>query len=373
MMDFKFHDRGLGLLAFLTLLAFFSTHFSEAAEYPYLYRSAYFLGRGDAGIAIADDEDAIFYNPAGLARGKGIFKRVVFVSPTIELSSETRDVVREIALQESDPTEVLKEHIGSPQHFGLYNFSGVVLRRAALGGFVHTGTTVLLGRDPEKGGFETVKANFIGEGGAVFSLADSMFSRNFYVGLTAKFISRTQGGLSASASDADQVRELQSDELAMSGTGGGVDLGMLYETGGRTPFSFGLTINDVGGTAFTPSLPTTVPKAKRPLKDIEQTVNVGVAIAPGTRASKIKLVLDYRDVLSAVEESSFKRVHIGTEISVLDVVGVTAGLNQGYGTFGFYIDSRFFRLDLGVYTEEIGNHVGIRSDPRYFFRFLVGL
>ena len=41
-----------------------------------LYRSAYFLGRGDTGIADADNHEAILYNPAGLALGKGLIQRI---------------------------------------------------------------------------------------------------------------------------------------------------------------------------------------------------------------------------------------------------------------------------------------------------------
>ena len=39
---------------------------------------------------------------------------------------------------------------------------------------------------------------------------------------------------------------------------------------------------------------------------------------------------------------------------------------------GLYLDSRFFRLDLGAYSEEIGENVGDRPDARYYGRMMFG-
>ena len=67
-------------------------------EAPQVYRSATFLGRGDSGIAIADDEDSLFYNPAGLAlferpfgaapKAGDFYKRAVLASPMVEGSEK---------------------------------------------------------------------------------------------------------------------------------------------------------------------------------------------------------------------------------------------------------------------------------------------
>ena len=103
-------------LALVTSLAFGADDDDEEKsireERVRLYRSAYFLGRGDTGIATADDQEAIFYNPAGLAQGKGIYKRFVVGSPHVEFSKATRDVARQLELEDQDQTETLKKQIG---------------------------------------------------------------------------------------------------------------------------------------------------------------------------------------------------------------------------------------------------------------------
>ena len=108
-----------------------------------LYRSAGLLGRGDAGISSADDEDAIFYNPAGLALGKGIYKKTVLLSPQIEISSNTRDLIRRISLEKADAIDTALDQIGKPNHASYQNFTGIVLRRAALGAFASGSLNVL--------------------------------------------------------------------------------------------------------------------------------------------------------------------------------------------------------------------------------------
>lgn len=343
-------------------------------EYPYLYRSAYFLGRGDTGIASADNEDAIFYNPAGIALGKGIYKEIVIAAPMVEVSQDTRDVVRKVSVQEEDPTETLREHQGRPQHLGLNAFSGIILRRAAIGAFGHSSNTALLYKDPDKGALESILAESVVDTGAVFTLAQN-FGKSIFIGITSKFLRRNQAYFQANATDSEKLTNLNSsDQISMSGTGTGADLGFIYKTGGkRTNFSVGLTIADVGNTKFIPDIETSLPKSERALKDIKQTVNAGIAIETGAQSSKFRILLDARDLLSATGQDATKRLHLGTELSLKDFIGFTGGMNQGYPTFGTFIDIRFLRIDLGLYGEEIGEQAGSRSDTRYYFKLHAGL
>ena len=126
------------ILKIFILLLPCSTAIGDALEQSRLYRSAYFLGRGDTGIANADNHEAIFYNPAGLAQGKGIYKQTIFASPTVTISEDTKDLIRKVSVENNDSPQSLREHVGKNQHIGLNNFSGIVFRRAALGAMVST-------------------------------------------------------------------------------------------------------------------------------------------------------------------------------------------------------------------------------------------
>ena len=333
-----------------------------------LYRSAYFLGRGDTGVAIADYEDAIFYNPAGLAYGKGIYKQVVLLSPTVEVSQATRDLAAKIAARNSEVIDTVEGHVGRPDHVGVQNFTGVMFRRAALGVIASSHADLLAARDANAGGLESISAAADASAGVTFTLAQDFFSDHLFIGVTGKFLQRGRGLASANASEINTVKEKFADKSSFiaSGQGGGADVGIMFRGGGRTDPAIGITVNDVGNTNITPTTETDL------YVGLRQTVNVGLAVSPGTKFSKIRLLADCYDALGAVYKDAHKRAHLGGELSVKDTVGVTGGVNQGYPTGGFFFDVRVFRLDVGAYSQEIGSTVGTRPDTRYFARIRAG-
>ncbi len=332
-------------------------------------RSAAFMRRGNTGIAIAQDEDAIFFNPAGLAYGSGVFRKVLFLSPYVEVSQDTRNVIREIAIQKDDPTDTLRAHEGKVQHVAASNVSGLILRRVALAAFGATSTSALLFKDPGQGGFESVHASSISDVGIAMSLADRVGTSRFLVGATGTYFQRSQGELFANATAAGQLQDLKSSEsLLMTGTGRAVNLGLMYRGEGRLNFSWGLTCLNVGTTTFTPNTPTDLDASAWPLRPIKQTLNLGTAIETGTQHSKFRFLADMQDLLNANHNVYAKRIHLGTELVVYNRVGFSAGLNQGYPTGGFFVDLFLLRFDLGFYTEEYGDRAGDRPDPRLFVR-----
>jgi hypothetical protein len=333
-----------------------------------VYRSAYFLGRGDTGIATADNEEAIFYNPAGLAYGNGIYKKVVLVSPQVEVSEATKDLTRQLSVEDADAVDTVRQHVGKPNHFGFNNFTGLILRRVAIGVVASGNVDLIAYKSPDTGGLEVIDAAAEENTGFTFSLADGFFSNKLLLGVTTKYLSRGRGEMSVSLAEADKAEETlaePSDFLGM-GTGTGADVGMMLRGGGRLSPSFGLTVSDVGDTAIVPEEETAVDL------DLKQTINAGVAIEPGTKYSKLRFLLDYRDIASHTESNWRKKLYLGSEISVRDFVGVTGGLHQGYPSFGFYTDLYFLRLDVGMYTEEVGERAGTRPDSRYFARIKAG-
>ena len=340
---------------------------AEAQEKQRLYRSAHYLGRGDTGIATADNHEAIFYNPAGLARGKGIYKETVIASPMVEISADTKDLIRKVAIEKDTDPETMRQHIGKNQHLGIYNFSGIVFRRAAVGAAVSTQNNVLVSKDPEGAGLEQIQADSTVNQVLTFSIAEKFFKDYLMIGTTLKYINRGVADAQLSIMDAQNVNDtLQAEDVVGYGNGGGADIGLMFRTKGKAPFSLGLTVEDVGDTIIKPVQETTV------LKDLESTVNIGLAVEPGTKFSKFKFFIDYRDLAGNAEQNPFKRFHFGTELSIRDRIGFTAGSNQGYPTVGTYIDLWVLRLDVGAYGEEMGDRIGSRPDQRYFMRLVAG-
>ena len=338
-----------------------------ADESERIYRSAHYLGRGDTGIATSDDADAVFYNPAGIAIGSGIYKKTVLLSPTVELSTDTKDLVRQVAIEKNTDVNVLRQHIGKNQHVGLYNYTGVVLRRAAIGGMISNQTNLLVRKSPDQSGLEEASASSILNKVAAFSLADGFFEQSLLIGSTIKFIQQDRAGIRVNVVDAQSIQHnLNEKDVVTSGSGLGVDLGMMLKTNTKSPYSLGIQVENTGGTY----MHTTSDNGKA--EDLPQVVNMGIAYQSATKMSNVGLFLDYRDLANKTEKDSFKQVHIGTEISLKGFFGICAGLNQGYPTFGIYADIRVLRIDVGTYTEEMGDRIGVRPDTRYYFNLTAG-
>ena len=340
---------------------------ARAEDNQRLYRSAYYLGRGDTGLAIADNEEAVMYNPAGIAQGKGIYKRVILLSPTLEASDDARNLAKELSQDSSDMPSILKKRVGKNEHIGVYNLTAVVLRRASIGIFNAETTDILIHKSPEAGGLEGVKARLVTSNGAVFALAQDFYNQRLFVGANLKYMHRGEANLEANITDADSLANMQSSNMLGVGMGASTDLGVMWKIPGRMDTSMGATINNVGGTNFSPMSD----EAPAP-KSLKQLVNLGVAVQPGTRLSRFRLLAEYWDATNQLEQSRLAKLHLGGELSVKDVIGVTAGLSQGWSSGGIYLDLYALRLDAGIYIQEMAERVGTRPDKRIFFRVSAG-
>lgn len=367
-MDTRCSDTTWGLLSITAVCLVVGT-IAAAEPNQRLYRSAHYLGRGDTGIAIADNQEAIFYNPAGLAYGKNIYKKTVLLAPMLEISKGTKDLIRETAVEENEMGfSSLKEQVGKPQHFGLSNLSAVVLRRAALGVFFASEANFLVYKAKDEGALEVVDANFIANAGLTFSVAESFFKDFLLLGATAKYLRRGVAEANVSILDATNLDRLSDDEFVEYGSGMGVDIGlMLRQEKAKLPWAFGLTIENIGDTRISPE-----EKDIAGADNLKQTVNLGFSVQPGSSLSRLKLLLDLRDITSRLETNTFKKLYMGAELSIKDMLGISTGLHQGYPSAGFYLDGILARLDVGAYTEETGAHVGRRPDPRYYARLALG-
>jgi hypothetical protein len=222
--------------------------------------------------------------------------------------------------------------------------------------------------DPDSGGLQAVNAEADQTLGATFTLAEKFLSDHLLVGVTAKYLQRGRGGVTASAADIDTIQSQLNDQSKFLGYGfgSGADIGFMYKIGGKMNPSLGLVFNDVGDTQIKPKETT------EQNLNLLQTINLGLSLEPGTLQSKIKLLFDYKDITGRHHKNPYERTHLGAEISVWNRIGVTGGLSQGYPTFGFYTDIYILRLDVGTYAEETSDYLGLRPDRRYFFRLIAG-
>jgi hypothetical protein len=97
-------------------------------------------------------------------------------------------------------------------------------------------------------------------------------------------------------------------------------------------------------------------------------VGVGATFHPDLGRTSLffdpRFSFDMRNIFGAIDGSAdfWTLLHVGTEIRLLNMFAVRAGLNQGYLTAGVGIKMFFLDLNLAVFTQELGLHLGDRPN-----------
>ncbi len=343
--------------------------FAYAEELPLFYEGIRPLGMGGAFTAVADDENALFYNPAGLNQGemKG-FRRFDLLKPTAEFSNEVIDFLNDIQAISSAPqsqqfvktTDLVNKWIGQ----GLYikgsflsdiifhNFGIGLLAQASMNGSVHNPLSS-----------QTLNLKATGDMALLVSKARQVKikERPVMVGITAKAINRQQVNLSYS------IREIAEQKFdpfinANKEVGFALDIGALYPMQGAMKPVVGIAIqNIVGGDLGSAG-------------ELPSQVNLGVSLRPKVRYGKIVLAADIMDAtLNLGDDNDIaKRLHLGLEYRLPRMLTLRTGLYQGYPSLGATIDFWLAKLAYAYYTEEVGAFSGQTPDQRQAIQFSLG-
>ena len=99
---------------FLMILLLFVSSLCLADEYPYIYKGIRPMGMGGAFVAVSNDANALFYNPAGLADIEKT--RVSLFSLEIETDKNTVSLIQDgLKTDFSNGTEssqFVRDHMG---------------------------------------------------------------------------------------------------------------------------------------------------------------------------------------------------------------------------------------------------------------------
>jgi len=128
--------RWLWAAAMSVIVALGSFGSALAEEYPGLFRGVRPLGMGGAFFTVSNDENALFYNPAGLDAVKGPARGTI-LNPYAAVSEHSLGLYREIAdlegTDEAQVAELLNRHVGEHQHSEAALFPNVYMHDFAIG------------------------------------------------------------------------------------------------------------------------------------------------------------------------------------------------------------------------------------------------
>ncbi len=335
-----------------------------ATGYDMMYRGSRPMGMGGAFTAVSDDENALFYNPAGLNRIKPGEGKIVVLNPQVVLNTSAMNVVSKIKDKMTEnPIDALTPYIGQNMHvtfmpsmpfFVRHNFAVALLLPT-------------LKNDTQLRRNVAVQAieNVVMDSGLMFGFAHGFLQDRLSVGANIKFLVRGAGHVTFDAVQLYTKQNVAFKDIGGYGFGVDGDIGAIY-TFNKVAFfvpSVGLTINNIGATKF----PTHFGSDRNVINEsfrLKRSVGLGskFEMPSGWHFSKWIIAFDINNI--GQSGTMFKKVHLGTEAWLFDFFGLRGGVNQGYFTFGLSLNVPVVQIDFFTYGEELGESAGSRSDRR---------
>lgn len=332
----------------------------RAAQIMRYFESPRALGMGGAFTAVANDENALFYNPAGLT---GVEKwNVGLINPMIEANQNSLDFYKDFSDIDSSSTDemaaLLKQYIGVPinlrfaifPHFVKQNFALGIMGRTELAAVPHNPPSPEMQVDAD-----------VSAGG---HLGWAHKWGGFSAGLGLKYLSVSSLNAKYEAADlaAPDLKDKIEDDL-LTDQGFGIDVGLMYQ--------FDVLMNPTIAFAAMNALET----GASDLDPYKRHYNVGFALSHKFFDSlALTGALDFIDVTKELgtDEDLVKRMHAGLELKLPFLLSVRAGLNQGYSTFGATLDLYILKVIYAHYYEEVGTKAGEKLDERQVVQVSLG-
>ena len=339
-----------------------------SAEYYGFHRGTRTLGMGGAFTAVADDYNAIYFNPAGLALMKNFTLGIL--DPMVDVSEKTIDLYQDFDDIDSDDltqvTALMRKYIGENNHVkaALDLHLGFNVKNAGvmLSGIGQSTFNIRI-RNPTN---PEANITSVADYGLVLGMGVSIPEvKGLKVGATIKSLSRTSLNevYSATVIADDDLADMIDDDIE-DGLGFSADIGAIY------------TFNILRATDVNIALAgLNVPKMKfGDAMDAETQINAGVAFRQRFLGCTLTEALDIYDITDNAgdDDSDEKKIHIGAEVQFPMIMSVRGGLNQGYYTAGLTLDFKVLKFDFATYGEEIGVIAGQKEDRRFSAQISMG-
>ena len=368
--------RSLKNIIFILILVFGGfTSLAFAEGNDTLFASLRQIGMGGASVAIANDVNALYQNPACLSN----IEKFDFDIITVGLEANSDYISKYSTISElfktkdnDRITQLIKDL--SPAKLTTYgNVNALAFAWKGFGfGFFsrdRVAANLYQPSDPY------LTLNAFGDTAGMIGVAPqfNIMGFKFSVGGTAKYLFRSilysnktgaedlTYGLSTIV-DVVKNSQIPTDSSWLNSSGPSFDIGGLTTfasfLGPKT--SIGFLVKNIGASL----------SGTKRINGVDQRVNVAVPLGviagigsvltlpPGVIFDNCSIALDYDFVSQYL--SVFKKVHLGVEAATMgEFLKVRLGLNQGYFVGGVGLKLWYFHLDYAYNQESIGNSTGV--------------
>jgi outer membrane protein OmpA-like peptidoglycan-associated protein len=314
------------------------------------------LGMGGAYVAVADDDNVLFYNPAGL----GSLQRWQFTLPAFQLGTDTHSF-DQILFWLKNYSEFSKFPSVSPEV--ARNMAGTRIHALTQGAVKYVGPNFGWGVWLNTDELLTTKAILIPE--ATWNVRLCLIENfSFGWGWDIPGFGLLDAGLTFKARQAGYTTQTRNVlELTELGNmnfnqewGGGFDLGIMYRPTKET--SFALVVADLYTRIMEEVQPPNlkVGFAYRPawlnFEDLNSTLAVDVVELNWQGDN------EFKNNPSNATQINLSKVRLGIEFWLSHLVALRGGISQGYPTAGFGLTTPFINLEWAYFGRELGTYPG---------------
>lgn len=347
-------------------LALMSSGSALALEGAWTHYGVRPLGMGNAFVAVADDFNALFYNPAGLARLDDWYLEIL--NPAFGASGATVSIIKEITdLGKSGAgfaktLKFVENHVGETHHVGMGITPYFVKKNFGLGIGMDAGFSLEAHSDLD------IHLNLGTEVMVPISYAKNFLDDRLSLGITAKIYAGFEADENLSI---DTINNLSGDassklkDLAKGGKGVGFDAGLLFTPIKTMAPTLGVMIADIGDTKLAPLDAALGKQDARPM-----AVNLGMSVKPIESGNQyVLLALDTHQVNQPTHFSH--KLNMGAEWGLGRILKVQTGLSDGQLTAGTQIDVKLLKFRFATYAIDHGSIAGTNErliDRRYLLQ-----
>lgn len=329
-----FADAGIGEAAPLTPS-------QQILNLPHpFYQGVSVLGMGGAAVATANDENAVFYNPAGLDNVTRWSFHLVNVEAQASTSLPSQIQTISGSTQNSnDVINAINTLNGIPSYAGVSDYTNFTMHDFAIG-VVGSGQLVI---DPAYPATTNNLGNAaaMGDAGLALGLAHGFFDHSLQIGVSAFVMQQYFGSVQQAQIPAGSTNNINLSKQLASGTGIGVAVngGAIYHLDLPLNPTIGFSGWNIGTAAFGNG--GTLP----------EMFNGGVGLSPEIGFGTLTVDADYDDLFNQTGWNSEDHIYAGVQYKFPEILGLSAGLYSGYPAVGVTLDFKLLKIDGAYYTQ----------------------
>jgi hypothetical protein len=373
-----------------TLASMATSAHASSRRYQSSYVGVRPAAMGNAFTAVADDANALYYNPAGLARLETWNLDILSIILGLNQASyqNAKDVTElfnsgQGSSKSDDPAAVVEKlrpvlgNISGENHYARFGINpSFVMQNFGLG--LYSGVEAEL--VPHINGLPKVlDVAFLIDNQFRVGGAYQFFGKKLAVGATVNFLARATATLEdfgvfevVDASQDKNALKSKIEQSFASGYGVGMDTGLLFTPVELWKPTIGIAVKNIGDTGFYFRKLVQSSELENTPPPLRQSVNAGFSITPQWGRTYLRSSVDFRDLNVPIPAS--KKLGYGVEAGIKGNFlkgSLLGGMSEGYLTGGFEVDLFLFALRYATYVTDLGTFPTEKPERRHVIQMKV--